>query len=170
MTALFILCGGSRDGQKAEGSAAKRYQFLTDDGKLGARFRELSDESWKRMQDLLLPRELREKQQRATAEAMRDPRLLAMLKIISNKPHVPDSAFEQSFAQAFFDAYHRFGKDKPRESTQADVAQLEQQLATLSAHEIYQVTQCVEKDGDIVVQLTYVGNDDAYKSYLMKTK
>jgi hypothetical protein len=164
MTAVFIFCGGSRDGQKVEGSAAKRYQFLTDDGKLGARFRELSDESQKRRRDLLSPRELREKRQRAFDEAMRDPRLLAMLKIISNKPHVSDSTLEQSFAQALSDAYRRFGIDKRPDFTQAEIAQLQQELAALSVHEIYEVTQSTEKEGDVIVQLTYFGDGDTHKT------
>jgi hypothetical protein len=116
------------------------------------------------MQDLLIPRELREKRQQAFAEAMRDPRLLAMLKIISNKRHVPDSALELSFAQALSDANRRFGIEKPLESTQTEIAQLKQELAALSVHEIYEVTQCDEKDGDIAVQLTYVGDDGTYKT------
>ena len=160
MKPSFIFFGGSRDGQKVvSGPGVKRYQFLTSNGKLGARFRELPDESSKRMKDLIIPPEMRETHQRAIAEAMKDPRLLAMLKIVSDKPQIADSALEKTFELAFLDACKKHGLDKTY--AQTDFAQLQEEFHELSIHEIYEVTKGLEEDASVMeIHLTCVGDDN----------
>jgi len=46
------------------------------------------------------------------------------------------------------------------ELSQAELAKLQQASDALSVTETYEVTQRVEKDGDVVVELTYMGDED----------
>jgi hypothetical protein len=158
METVVRFAGGFRDGQTMTGPEADRYVFLTDNGRVGARFRELPEESMNRMRDLILPREQQERFEKVMAEALHDPQLLAMLRIASQKS-VREEAISGSFRQAIEAAVQRYGYHPPVQ-TMADLQELKRQLAGLDVCHVYEV-QRIEEGDTRVIHLLFVGEERA---------
>ena len=107
------------------------------------------------MRELVMPRDLREKLHESMMAAHR-----AMLAVISENPDVRQQALLDTFKDALEAAWRKHGLDKQQTWSQGQLKELAEQIARLSTQDVYEVTERVETEDELVIRLTFVGDDN----------
>jgi len=158
---VITFRGGFLDGQEVTGPRAKRYLFLSDGGKIGERFCELPVELEERIEELLMPKERRDQMEEVMMQTMQDPVYLAMFTLASTKPYaISREAIEKTVYEAHQKASLRLGIEELPELSESQVKELAEELSRLSVHHIYEVTERIEKDDELRIRMSFVGDDN----------
>ncbi len=166
MKTVVTFRGGFKDGQTVGGADARRYLFLTDNGRVGARFRELPDEAEKRIDELMalkMTGQTSQTLQDALFAVWRHPKVQAVFTIMSKNPKALDPAHWRAFQEALQAAFREYGIDKGLAMSESQVRELAEQISRLSVCHIYEVVERVERGDERVIRLRYVGDDNTAK-------